>query len=97
MEKTVNIHTAKTTLSKLIAEVENGEEIVIARAGKPVARLVKEKKKAGRKKGGAIGTKRADLRFDRKPGFMKGKIWIAPDFDDPFPEAIAKPFRGEGD
>jgi prevent-host-death family protein len=40
MEKTVNIHTAKTNLSSLIAEVEAGEEIVIARAGKPVARLV---------------------------------------------------------
>jgi prevent-host-death family protein len=87
MEKTVNIHTAKTTLSKLIAAVENGEEIVIARAGKPVARLVGAKKKKAK----------AKPRIDRKPGFMKGKIWIAPDFDDPWPEEIAKAFRGEGD
>jgi prevent-host-death family protein len=87
MEKTVNIHTAKTTLSKLIAAVEEGEEVVIARAGKPVARLVAaKKKKAGSKP-----------KINRKPGFMKGKIWIAPDFDSPLPEDIARAFRGEGD
>lgn len=88
MEKTVNIHTAKTTLSKLIAEVENGEEITIARAGKPVARLVAPKKKKKAK---------AKPHIDRKPGFMKGKIWIAPDFDDPLPDHILRAFRGEGD
>jgi prevent-host-death family protein len=87
MDKTVNIHTAKTTLSKLIAEVEGGEEIVIARAGKPVARLVAAKKTKTKPK----------PRFDRKPGFMKGKIWIGPDFDDPLPDHILKAFRGEGD
>lgn len=38
--KTVNIHEAKTTLSALLAEVERGEEVVIARNGKPVAKLV---------------------------------------------------------
>jgi prevent-host-death family protein len=87
MEKTVNIHTAKTTLSKLIAAVEDGEEVVIARAGKPVARLVAAKKKKAKSK----------PRFDRTPGFMKGKIWIAPNFDDPLPDNIAKAFRGESD
>ena len=40
MKKMVNIHDAKTQFSKLIAEVEAGEEVMIARAGKPVARLV---------------------------------------------------------
>lgn len=87
MEKTVNIHTAKTTLSKLIAEVESGGEVVIARAGKPVARLVAAKRKKSR----------ATPRFDRKPGFLKGKIWIGPDFDDPLPDDILRAFRGESD
>lgn len=40
--KQVNIHQAKTQLSQLLADVENGEEVVIARAGKPIARLVAE-------------------------------------------------------
>ena len=96
MEKTVNIHEAKTTLSRLIAEVENGEEIVIARAGKPVARLVAEKKKATAKKGTADKEKKARRYSDRRPGQMKGRIWIGPDFDDPLPEEILAAFRGEG-
>lgn len=41
MAKQVNVHDAKTHFSKLIAEVESGEEIVIARAGKPILKLVK--------------------------------------------------------
>ena len=84
MEKTVNIHTAKTNLSSLIAEVEGGEEIVIARAGKPVARLVPFRKKAKR-------------RPNREPGLLKGKIWIGPNFEDPLPEEILAAFRGERD
>lgn len=40
MEKSVNVHEAKTHLSRLLAEVERGREIVIARAGRPIARLV---------------------------------------------------------
>ena len=84
MDKTVNIHAAKTRLSSLIAEVEKGGEIVIARAGKPVAKLVPIKKKP-------------KTRTDRRPGFLKGKIWIGPDFDDPLPEDILAAFRGERD
>jgi prevent-host-death family protein len=41
MEKTVNVHDAKTHLSKLLADVEAGDEVVIARRGQPVARLVR--------------------------------------------------------
>lgn len=61
-----NIHQAKTHLSKLLEEVEKGKEIVIARAGKPVAKLVsfKEEKKP------------------RKPGLWKGKIWMSDDFNE---------------
>lgn len=63
---TTNIYQAKTHLSKLIEEVEKGKEVVIARAGKPVARLVSYKNK---------------LR-PRKPGLLKGKISIPDNFND---------------
>ena len=66
MAETVNIHSAKTHLSKLLARVVEGEEIVIAKAGRPIARLVPERP--------AIATKRI-------PGIDKGKLWIADDFD----------------
>lgn len=67
--KTVNVHEAKTQLSRLLAAVENGEEVTIARAGRPIARLVA----AGPPPPRVLGSER-------------GKIWIAPDFDDPMPE-----------
>jgi prevent-host-death family protein len=84
MEKTFNIHAAKTNLSELIAEAEAGADIVIARAGRPVVCLVPVKKKKA-------------TPVDRRPGQMKGKIWIGPNFDDPLPDEIMKAFRGEGD
>jgi prevent-host-death family protein len=49
--KTVNIHEAKTTLSALLAEVEKGEEVVIARNGKPIARLTSIERRARREEG----------------------------------------------
>lgn len=61
MPKTVNIHEAKTHLSKLLERVESGEEIIIARSGKPVARLCRLGNKKGKK-------------VKRKPGFAKGLI-----------------------
>lgn len=67
---TVNVFEAKTQLSKLLERVEGGEDVIIARAGKPVARLTQ-------------------LKPEKKPiifGLMKGKIWVADDFDDPLPE-----------
>jgi prevent-host-death family protein len=75
----VNIHSAKTHLSRLIAEVASGEENVIAKAGKPVARLLPFEPR----------------REPRRAGLMKGKIWIADDFDEPLPEEIMAAFRGE--
>lgn len=66
MAATVNIHDAKTHFSKLLARVSTGEEIVIARAGKPVARLSPIVPPASKK---------------RIPGIDKGKIWMAKDFD----------------
>lgn len=67
----VNVHEAKTHLSRLLVEVEDGEEVVIARAGRPVARLVPD----------------SPLRKARKPGWGKGKIRVAADFDEPDEQA----------
>jgi prevent-host-death family protein len=62
----VEIHEAKTHLSALVERAERGEDIVIARAGMPVARLVAFHQRPG----------------PRKPGALKGKIWIADDIDE---------------
>jgi len=77
----VNVHEAKTHLSRLLERVAAGEEITIARAGRPVARLVPYR----------------EPRAERKLGSLKGKIWMSPDFDDPLPEEILAAFRGERD
>ena len=66
----VNIHQAKTNLSKLIKKTLNGEDIVIAKAGKPVVKLVVHKEKLN----------------PRKLGLWKGKVWMADDFNDEDPE-----------
>ncbi|MBX9811434.1 MAG: type II toxin-antitoxin system prevent-host-death family antitoxin [Burkholderiales bacterium] len=67
----VNIHEAKTQLSRLVEIAAGGEEIIIAKAGKPVAKL---------------GPLSKPSRKARKPGGLKGKIWIAEDFDAPLPQ-----------
>lgn len=77
MAVTVNIHEAKTNLSKLLARVSAGEEIIITRAGTPVARLV------------AINPKPRQ----RKLGSAAGRIYIAPDFDAPLPEEVLAEFE----
>jgi prevent-host-death family protein len=74
--KQVNVHEAKTQLSRLLQEVEDGEEITIARAGKPVARLIPHAPRP---------------REPRKPGSMKGKIKILEGFDE-YDEQIARDF-----
>ena len=74
----VNMHEAKAQLSQLVARAEAGEEVVIARAGKPAVRLVPV---APAKK------------QPRKPGLWKGKGWIAPDFDQT-PEWLIDAFEG---
>ena len=66
--KQVNVHEAKTKLSQLLAEVEAGREIIVARNGKPVAWLVPFQPEAKKK-----------LRL----GTWKGRIWMSPDFDAP--------------
>ncbi len=82
MATTVNIYEAKTNLSSLVERAANGEEIVIAKAGKPKVKLVPVEP-------------RRKLR--RVPGGDEGKIWIAPDFDDPLPDDILDAFEGKDD
>lgn len=65
----VNIHEAKTHFSRLVERAERGYEVVIARAGKPVAKLVPI----------------APVRGRRPLGRDRGRVWIAPDFGDPLP------------
>ena len=76
-----NIHEAKTHFSKLVERAAAGEEIVIGKAGKPVARLV---------------AYREPHALKRKPGSMRGKIRIMPGFDAA-DETIARMFCGESD
>jgi prevent-host-death family protein len=71
----VNIHEAKAHLSRLVERAAGGEEIVIARAGKPIARLV------------GLSTNKTS-RSPRQPGSMRGRIQIADDFDAPLPPGV---------
>jgi prevent-host-death family protein len=77
--KQMNIHQAKTELSKLVERVEAGEQIVIARAGKPAAKLVPLNKARGR----------------RRLGLLNGKFRIPEDFNAPLPESIINSFEGK--
>ena len=62
--KTVNVHEAKTHLSKLLGAVENGEVIIIARGGKPVARLIRFDEEPGRVLGKDAGLFEVPNDFD---------------------------------
>ena len=70
----VNLSDAKSKLSELINKVIAGEEVIIAKSGKPVAKLVPFTKPAQ----------------NRKPGSAKGKLIISDDFDAPLPDDILK-------
>jgi prevent-host-death family protein len=74
----VNVHEAKTHLSKLLQRVSGGEQIVIARAGKPLARLVAFESPVA----------------DRIAGTAAGEIRMSPDFDDPLPDELLDAFEG---
>ena len=73
----VNVHEAKTQLSRLLAQVEAGEEVVIARNGVPVARLVATSRQAGK----------------RQPGRWKGVVKLDDSFFDPLPEEFMAHFE----
>ena len=79
-----NIHNAKTNLSKLIERAEAGEEVIIARDGKPVVRLAPVAPPA-------VVARRPDG-FPAWMGSMRDEIWVAPDFDD-YDADIARTFE----
>ena len=76
--RTINIHAAKTQLSRLVEDAAAGEEIIIAKAGKPVARLC------------AL----AATRPQRVLGRLRGKIHVPDNFDDPLPADVLDAFEG---
>ncbi|MFM0213132.1 type II toxin-antitoxin system Phd/YefM family antitoxin [Paraburkholderia sediminicola] len=76
--QTVNIHEAKTQFSRLVDAAASGEEIVIAKAGKPAARLVPMER----------------AKVTRRFGGLKGKVRIADDFDAPLPDDVIATFEG---
>lgn len=77
--QTINIHEAKTNLSKLIERTKNGEDVIISKAGKPVAKLSAYKEKLK----------------PRKFGLWKGKVWISDDFNDEDPEINKLFYKGD--
>ena len=76
----INIHEAKTHFSKLLAQVSAGEEIIIAKAGKPVARLAPIVPKPVKK---------------RVPGIDKGSVWMSADFDIMSKRELNDWYRGD--
>ena len=82
MSETVNLSAAKTNLSKLVERAAAGEEIVIAKAGKPKAKLVPYEAPRKKRVGGQN---------------LLGITYIADDFDGPLPPEIQKYFDGEGE
>ena len=74
----VNIYEAKTTLSKLVEQAAAGKDVVIARGGKPVARLTQ------------LEPAKRKIRF----GLLKGKIKVLKDFDAPLPNRFLVEFEG---
>lgn len=73
----VNVHEAKTHLSRLLADVERGGEVVIARAGKPIARLVRFERTGA----------------DRELGLDRGTVRMSADFDAPLPADVLEDFE----
>lgn len=74
----MNLYDAKTQLSKLVDQAAAGQDVIIARAGKPVARLTRIEPPARK------------LRF----GVLKGRLRVAADFDAPLPDAVLAEFEG---
>ena len=73
----VNIHEAKTHFSQLLNRVGSGEEVIIAKAGKPIARIVPVEKEAKK----------------RKPGSAKGHVILEDSFFEPLPRSILSEFE----
>lgn len=80
MTKFVNLYEAKTQLSALVERAAKGEEIIIAKAGRPLARLTPLQQRAVR----------------REPGGWEGQVRISDDFDAPLPPDLAAAFGADG-
>jgi prevent-host-death family protein len=78
---TYNLYDAKTRLSELVDRAAAGEEIVIAKNGRPLARL------------GPMPAEKPN----RTPGGWEGMVWVADDFDAPLDDALQRYFDGQGD
>lgn len=76
--QTINIYEAKTHLSKLVEQAAAGEDVIIGRGGKPVARLTR------------LAAPKRTIRF----GVLKGKVKVANDFDTPLPREVLAEFEG---
>ncbi len=74
----VNIYEAKTHFSKYVEQAESGQDVIIARGGKQVARLT------------SIEPKKNPVRF----GVIKGKVQVSADFDDALPDEVLAGFEG---
>jgi prevent-host-death family protein len=79
-ETVYNLCEAKSSLSRLVDRAAGGEEIIIAKSGKPLARL---------------GPLRHGV-AQRKPGGWEGRVYISEDFDEPLPPEILSAFEGRG-
>lgn len=77
MKKTVNIYEAKTRLSELVQEAEAGRDVIIARAGRPVARLTRLEQKQGK----------------RRLGVLDGRFRVPDDFNAPLPDDVIEAFE----
>lgn len=76
---TVNLYDAKTNLSQLVERAAAGEEIIIAKSGRPMARLVPLRRRT----------------TPRPLGLLRGEVTLGDDFDAPLPDGMARAFRGD--
>ncbi len=79
--KQINIYEAKTDLSRLVDKASKGETFIIAKAGTPLAKL------------GPLEPRPKKFKFD----LMKGRIKVAPDFDEPLPDWLLDAFEGKSE
>ena len=79
-ETVYNLYEAKSSLSRLVDRAAQGEEIIIAKSGKPLARLGPLRKRVAQ----------------RQPGGWEGRVYISDDFDEPLPPEILSSFEGQG-
>ena len=79
-ETVYNLYEAKSSLSRLVDRAAEGEEIIIAKSGKPLALLGPLRKRIAQ----------------RQPGGWEGRVYISDDFDEPLPPEILSSFEGQG-